>query len=1135
MSKKRLLTLEKQKHLYESLVNVFKDQNEEEIQEILQTLGLEEFIEGSGVYSLNIKSSAPVYIVDNYNITLSAVLYSYFADITNQITSWQWERNSGNVAEDNLWKVDKTNPILNLTVADFPRLDSTDITFKLKVVINNITVEDTITFTKFLQYSKLQIVPKNGTIFLDDSPNTLDFETTVTGFNPCNGCYKWYLNEDLIGINTTVTIPYDIIEPRSVNVLKVTTESNNGDEYEDYISIARISNGQNASTPYTLDLSNDSIMIPANLDGSITGSTAYYSAVTEATLYLGNDIINISEYEIELEASPGITYTATNNNRNVQITGMSTATDTGYIRFKAFVDGVQVSTKLFTINKSKGEPTYQLVVTPNAVKLNERITGNQPRFEPGQIQVSVIINDGTNVTSGNTDNVKYRYLYHAEDEPGDADYTLSSNGIVNLLDEVEELESIPSIGVQFRLFHPVTNRLCDSETVPIIKDGTPGMGTELRYLAFNDGVNPPSFDNTEDEPEGWTTTIPALSGSNIYLWMISGIKYSDNGQLVGVWSNPVRITGPQGPPGTIGSSGITVTTDNPLQALPVGSDAILNLEKIFRIRFTAYSGSLELIAVANENDLSDGEYWIGFPSTVSHPGITLSRPQNSLVDVKIAAGTNFLDTDSVNIVFPVKVMLNGEISIVNTSFVITPIKTAEDSLGLSLISNTSVVQCDNSNTVTYPSEILLTALQQGYNETITWQAYTNGNILDNTILVGSPSTNYRTISIQNFNLNPALKSVRIKISTPNGLFDEVSIVRVTDGNQGPQGINGTTGPIPRLFEWSNGAYYQADSRYKDYVYYRPEGEMRGWWTVKINPGETLQTIETLGGKIAGATPISNANFFKEPFENLGTFGTIVAEQANIGGFIIRNQILESQQRINYINSCAGTTINTPQLTVNGLLGFIQFSERMVLNYQGITLKDDCGRPRIQMHWTGDGVPILRFLAEDGSTTWQAGQNGYVSYIISRQDEYIGVKMVVLNTALNETPTAASIPNIQIGGRFCKCYGNNYGDLQKYLQNDIENAGYEYSRGTEDVATTIRSPEDNGRIYVGDSHYSNPIADKWYIKDISSESNPMGGEYINRAVFEVAKIINGKVVETIYISKEFTSLQPCGTHGFYECQ
>lgn len=556
MSKKKILTLEKQKHLYNSLVEIFKDLDQDEIDQILQNLGLDSFIQNAGIYSLNIKSSAPTYIIDNYNTTLTANLYSYFLDVTDKVLSWQWERNSGNIAEDSLWKVGKTNASLELTEVDFPRLDSTDIEFKLTAVTEDGAITDTILFTRFQKYSKLQIVAVTGNVFLENNPNELVFKTSVTGFTVCNTCYEWYLDEVLISTNATVRVPYDLIKPSKVSTLKVVVQDNKGEEYEDYTSIARIMNGGDAATPYTLDLSNDNVMIPANTDGSVTGPTSYYSANTEASLYLGTSEVSTNEYYITLENSQGISSVASNNNRTIYITSMDKDVDTGYVRFVAYsTDNKVIARASFNITKAKGVATYQLLVSPNSVKLNQSIKPGEQRFTPGEVKASVIKNDGTNVTTDHSGLVKYRYQFQQENgsTSEDGDHTLPVNGVVDLLDEIEEAEALAAVGIQFRLYHPVTQQICDSESVPIIKDGLPGFFIETRYNKTGSFTVPPTIDKTQNEPAGWTIDPPAIISTEV-LYMATATKTADKRELVGIWSDPVRVSGPQGPKGDTGAA-----------------------------------------------------------------------------------------------------------------------------------------------------------------------------------------------------------------------------------------------------------------------------------------------------------------------------------------------------------------------------------------------------------------------------------------------------------------------------------------------------------------------------------------------------------------------------------------------------
>lgn len=54
---------------------------------------------------------------------------------------------------------------------------------------------------------------------------------------------------------------------------------------------------ESVRTPFTLDLSNDNVSVPANSSGT-TGSTTFNLAETDIKLYYGNDVINPSEYTL---------------------------------------------------------------------------------------------------------------------------------------------------------------------------------------------------------------------------------------------------------------------------------------------------------------------------------------------------------------------------------------------------------------------------------------------------------------------------------------------------------------------------------------------------------------------------------------------------------------------------------------------------------------------------------------------------------------------------------------------------------------------------------------------------------------------------------------------------------------------
>ena len=112
----------------------------------------------------------------------------------------------------------------------------------------------------------------------------------------------------------------------------------------------------------------------------------------------------------------------------------------------------------------------------------------------------------------------------------------------------------------------------------------------------------------------------------------------------------------------------------------------------------------------------------------------------------------------------------------------------------------------------------------------------------------------------------------------------------------------------------------------------------------------------------------------------------------------------------------------------------------------MTLKDNCGRPRMQFQWTPEGAPRLRFLDEKGATTWEAGNTGYIAYFKSRPTTYgIMVGKFISGVSVNTTPTVAQIKAAVdagvIGKIVCRCDINDYYGFSTYAANNPPALGY----------------------------------------------------------------------------------------------
>lgn len=212
-----------------------------------------------------------------------------------------------------------------------------------------------------------------------------------------------------------------------------------------------------------------------------------------------------------------------------------------------------------------------------------------------------------------------------------------------------------------------------------------------------------------------------------------------------------------------------------------------------------------------------------------------------------------------------------------------------------------------------------------------------------------------------------------------------------NGTQGPPGITGTSGPIPRTFEWVAGEEYQNGGAYIDYIYYRSQDANVGWYTVKVVNNALTKKIANIGSPNA-------ALFNKEPFSAQSTFGTVIAEQANLAGFLFRNQVLQSQLSTRVFNPCTQVTNDIPNLTIDGIVGSLNLLNRLIINSEGILLKDDCGQDRIKIGWEpGTSNPSIQYLGENGEVTWSPATTEVSAY---------HAKYAILLTAI---PTISLLP------------------------------------------------------------------------------------------------------------------------------
>lgn len=604
-------------------------------------------------------------------------------------------------------------------------------------------------------------------------------------------------------------------------------------------------------------------------------------------------------------------------------------------------------------------------------------------------------------------------------------------------------------------------------------------------------------------------------GTEDDIWM--AFRAINNG-VAGVWS-VVRIKGEQGPPGEVGS-GYNVVSSNPIQSIAVGSDSTTSSQLSFNVPIAVYKDGLAMVST-NNSTLSDDEYRISLPAS-PRAGITVTKISSGTLLYTIANRTVF---DSEAVTSTIEVTVGSNNAVLSTTFTILPIKTAEDNYSLSLIIDSNVVKFDAWGNLITPSTIIANALQQNYTDEVTWSSEPVGIV--------SGTGVYKTINTSTL-FQGNNESVKIRIQTANGLFDETTIVKVFDGapgddgdpgTPGAPGINGTTGPSPRLLELVNGGQYENGGDFIDYAYYRTNDINEGWYTVKVVDG--VRTVVTYTGGVPDTSP--TGPWVKTPFQKEMSFGTVIAEQANIAGFKFRNQILESQHTA-AMASCHPTPgVHLPKLQLNGLQGIIKFLDRMILDEEGITMKDNCGRPRILFQWLEpDGVPILRFLNADGSIKWEAGQGGYKEIIVYTTPEKWSLGMGAKKMTNETTPTESNVP------KTWACTESDFYTVNLaynlYQGSPVDNGSiktlYTYTAPTPAETATASQIADNGKVFVGKSRSQYGYAQGWYLTEISIVT-PLQYPELNRESIEgiFTRYVDGVGVESV-TRLVTTFIKPC---------
>lgn len=1011
MANKKILTVEEQKHLLSTLPELFQGLTQSEIQDIIVKLGLQDLLDQDGnlinVYTVDVYSNKPTYIISDYNIKIHGNAYNKGILVNEEVTSWRWERISGVPAEDAAWAQGKNTQEITLSESDFTsRVHSRDIIFKVYATIKNTEYSDEITYSKSQIFNKIQIKASHD-LFLESSPSSIALTTVEEGtFSD----YKWYLGDNLVASTRNFNLSVNSIPLRSSAVLKVEAKDSTGKTHSDTKTIPRISNGSNGEPG-----------VPGE-PGSNSYTWIKYSDSSNGT--------NMSDYPVD------------------SITGLSR----NYIG----------------IASNKSTPTES----------------NNPLDYTWSKYVGT---DGIPGENG------YIWIKYSEYPLGrDTNETISMFDTPFIIKPNGEREDMVYMGIAY-------NKKTKTEADPNTPEGAPEVYTWAKIKGENGHSNyvlELSNDNTS-VPALADGTIPnpgvAFSTATTNISLTYGNDIVDRGEYTlqfNASSGVTFVTSNQGH--TLSITGLTADVGQiEVKAVSTGTTPKIIATATFSIVKIKGSAIYEIFPSVNAIKVTNTP---GQNPTLSPTAIEVNVKMNTGESVSyvtsgkltykyIYANTNYNSTDDgtqITIGELMQINNSGDPLFIEFKY-FHPVTNAlvdieRVSFNRDGVSGTSVEQRYKSSTnpTTPPALDVSETNPTGWS--IDMPVLTTGEVLwmtkatkkgDTGALIGTWS-------------NP----VRISGAT---------------GPQGPQGINGTSGPTPRLLEFVQGQAYKNGGLYIDYAYFRSNDINEGWYTVKLPTGHTPGT--EVSQIYTGGIPDST-KFDKAPFTKEMSFGTVVAEQANLAGFIFRNRTLNSQD-VSY-QSCTTTTNDRgpfPNLSLDGKQGIIKFLEKMFLSKDGIIIKDDCGRNRMVFMFE-NGVPVLKFFDETGVVVWEAGQNNFGGVTTAFFSPQVGLKTSI---SVGSTPPTSTTPISEVLP-YIITVNNQYRINEN---NPITNIyGQKYVKMNPEVPTI---PEHN-KIFMSNSTSSGFVKDGWYVYLISNGSRVSTHGFREGVVVHFVKIVGGAITQ-----------------------
>ena len=368
----------------------------------------------------------------------------------------------------------------------------------------------------------------------------------------------------------------------------------------------------------------------------------------------------------------------------------------------------------------------------------------------------------------------------------------------------------------------VRNELVGEWSDPVLISGTasaaPGDYTEFRYQLGDSKDQAPELDREAREPDGWSLNMmPVTEGK--YLWVTSARIYGYDNTLLYPWSEPVNISGwegPQGPAGLDGLGSAVLDIDNEMvQLLCDDNGAVLSGLPV-TIHFGMYYG--------------DDEVTITEISNTSIPGVTVTNNVSEKSSTITAVSAEV--EDSIAIVYYVKGTYQEREFERSVVFRMIKIKNGNNAIMYQLAPSTNSIKVDKSGT--YSEQNIFCGVNKIDGTKVTALITLEGNLRMTRAVDDGSEVAYNLN--EEYLTTTASKRIVFKLYDNNVMIDVESIPILKDGiNQ----------------NWYSYVYKKSDTKPE-----KPTGTSpmpSGWLDYPDDSGQWWQCIGTVDGNTGQVT------------------------------------------------------------------------------------------------------------------------------------------------------------------------------------------------------------------------------------------------------------------------------------------